>query len=155
MVKIDKSGGRSKKAAELFSSGFNCAQSVFASFAKEAGLTEEQALKITAGFGGGMGRMQHTCGAVVGAYLVISALNGSDDASSTEAREKTFRLVREFDRVFTAKHGSTNCRELIKYDLNSEEQRKEASEKGVFEVQCTGFVRDAVDLLEKGKVYTG
>ena len=148
MEKIDNTAGRSKKAAEFFNSGYNCAQSVLASFAKEAGLTEEQALKITAGFGGGMGRMQHTCGAVIGAYLIISALNGSDDASSTEAREKTYRLVRKFDAVFTEKHGSTNCRELIKYDLNSEEQRKEASEKGVFEIQCTGFVKDALDLLE-------
>ena len=148
MEKMDQTGGRSNKAAELFKSGFNCAQSVLSSFAKEAGLTEEQALKITAGFGGGMGRMQHTCGAVVGAYLIISALNGSDDATNAEAREKTFGLVRKFDALFTEKHGSTNCRELIKYDLNSEEQNKEASEKGVFEIQCAGYVKDAVDLLE-------
>jgi len=148
MQKIDNENGKSEKAAELFGSGFNCAQSVLTSFAKETGLTEEQALKITTGFGGGMGRMQYTCGAVIGAYLVISALNGSDDASNAEAREKTFNLVKKFDTIFKEKHGSTNCRELIKYDLNSEEQRKEASEKGVFEVQCTGFIRDAVALLE-------
>ena len=148
MEKTNKSTGRSEKAAELFSSGFNCAQSVFTSFANETGLTEEQALKITSGFGGGMGRMQYTCGAVVGAYLVISALNGSDDASNSDAREKTFSLVRKFDTIFRDKHGSTNCRELIKYDLNSEEEKKEASEKGVFEIQCAGFVKDAVDLLE-------
>jgi C_GCAxxG_C_C family probable redox protein len=148
MDKNEPTSERSNRAGELFRSGFNCAQSVFSSFARETGLTKDQALKITSGFGGGMGRMQYTCGAVVGAYLVISALNGSADASDLEARDKTYKLVRKFEALFTEKHGSTNCRELIKYDLNVEEQREEALEKGVFEVQCTGFVQDAVELLE-------
>ncbi len=49
---------------KLFLEGNNCAQSVVLSFAEDYGYSKELALKIAAGFGGGMGRIQGTCGAV-------------------------------------------------------------------------------------------
>ena len=42
-------------AIELFKSGFNCSQSVVAAFADIYGFTEEQALRMSASFGGGIG----------------------------------------------------------------------------------------------------
>ena len=41
------------KAENYFSNGFNCCQSVFATFAADYGLTEELALKLATQFGGG------------------------------------------------------------------------------------------------------
>ena len=46
---------RVERAVELFKMGYNCAQSVTAAFADEYGYTEEQALKMSASFGGGIG----------------------------------------------------------------------------------------------------
>ncbi len=43
------------KAEACFQKGFNCAQAVFFVFASELGLEEEMALKVAAGFGGGLG----------------------------------------------------------------------------------------------------
>ncbi|MCX5897676.1 MAG: C-GCAxxG-C-C family protein, partial [Proteobacteria bacterium] len=52
-----------ERAADSFARGFNCSQSVLAAYAEQFGLTEELALKVAGGFGGGMGRMAETCGA--------------------------------------------------------------------------------------------
>ena len=55
---------REEKAAQKFSAGCNCARFVFSTFAAGSGITEEIALKIPAGFGAGMSRLQEACGAV-------------------------------------------------------------------------------------------
>ena len=60
---------RVNKAVELFKSGFNCSQSVVAAFADMYGYTEEQALRMSAAFGGGIGRMRLTCGTACGLSL--------------------------------------------------------------------------------------
>ena len=60
---------RVQKAVELFKSGYNCSQSVVAAFADMYGFTQEQALRMGASFGGGIGRMRETCGAACGMLL--------------------------------------------------------------------------------------
>ena len=47
-----------KRAEELFMQGFNCAQAVAAAFADVYGYSEEQMLRVSAGFGAGIGRGQ-------------------------------------------------------------------------------------------------
>ena len=63
---------RIQKAVELFKSGYNCSQSVVAAFADMYGFTQEQALRMGASFGGGIGRMRETCGAACGMFLVAA-----------------------------------------------------------------------------------
>lgn len=57
---------RIERAVELFKSGYNCSQSVVGAFADMYGFTEEQAFRMSASFGGGIGRMRQTCGAACG-----------------------------------------------------------------------------------------
>ena len=59
---------RIEKAVELFKSGYNCSQSVVGAFADMYGFTEEQAFRMSASFGGGIGRMRQTCGAACGMF---------------------------------------------------------------------------------------
>ena len=54
---------RVAEAVALFKSGYNCSQSVVAAFADLYGFSREQALRMSASFGGGIGRMRQTCGA--------------------------------------------------------------------------------------------
>ena len=68
---------RIQKAVELFRSGYNCSQSVVAAFADMYGFTQEQALRMSASFGGGIGRMRETCGAACGMFLVAGLETGS------------------------------------------------------------------------------
>ncbi len=51
------------------------------------------ALKVSQGFGGGMGGMRGECGAVTGAYMVISLLYGRTEVDDNEARLKKSRLI--------------------------------------------------------------
>ena len=60
---------RIQRATQLFKSGYNCSQSVVAAFADIYGFTEEQALRMAASFGGGIGRMRETCGAACGMLI--------------------------------------------------------------------------------------
>ena len=60
---------RIEKAVEFFKSGYNCSQSVVLAFADMYGFTQEQAARMAASFGGGIGRMRQTCGAACGICL--------------------------------------------------------------------------------------
>ena len=66
------------KAAELFLSGYNCAQAVAVAFCDLTGLEEKQAAKMASAFGGGMGRMREVCGAVSGMLFVLGTRYGYD-----------------------------------------------------------------------------
>ena len=73
---------RIARAVAYFKEGYNCSQSVVAAFADLYGFTHEQALHISASFGGGIGRMRLTCGAACGMFqlagLEVAAMEGKD-----------------------------------------------------------------------------
>jgi len=140
---------RSERAYNYFLQGNNCSQSVILSFTDLLGIEEEVALRIASGFGGGMGRMQQTCGAVTGAFMVIGFLRGKYKEGDEEAKEKTNQIIQEFSKKFTKRFGSINCLELIEYDLNTEEGREQANRQGVFKKKCTNYVKESVELLEE------
>ena len=140
---------RSEKALEYYYDGFNCAQSVIASFKDILNIDEEVALRMASGFGGGMGRMQETCGAVTGAFMVIGFLRGKYKDGDDEAKEKTNNLIQEFSGRFVEINGTINCKLLINFDLNTEQGREEAEKADVFFKKCSNFVVQAVDLLEE------
>ena len=130
---------------ECFNSGFDCSQAMVSAYYEEFGLGKETALKMTCGLAAGMARLGSTCGAVTGAYLVISLKYGKYLPEDSEAKEKTFALIQEFDRLFTAKHGSTNCRELLGIDLRYGD--KTTARERVRAI-CSGLVKDAAEILE-------
>ena len=74
-----------EKAAELFVSGCNCSQAVFGAFAEDCGIDYETALKLSSSFGGGMGRLRETCGAVTGMFMVAGLLKGYSDTDEKDA----------------------------------------------------------------------
>ena len=75
---------RIQKAVELFKSGYNCSQSVVAAFADMYGFTQEQAVRMSASFGGGIGRMRETCGAACGMFLIAGLETGATEATDRE-----------------------------------------------------------------------
>ncbi len=125
-----------EQVLECFKEGFSCSQAVFATYAKELGMEYEIALKVSQAFGGGMGGMGGECGAVTGAYMVISLIHGRTRAEDSEARLTTFRLVEEFSKRFKAIHGTSTCSNLL--------QGKE----GTHYEKCKDYVRDASLILE-------
>ena len=136
-------------AASVFSLGFSCSQAVLSAYASEFGLDGDAALKISAGFGGGMGRMGQTCGAVTGAYMVIGLKNGAVSGQDREAKEKTYRRVSEFTKNFKARNGSVVCRELLGCDISTPEGFEEMKRKGLHGTVCVKMVRDACEMLDE------
>ncbi|MGB5925130.1 MAG: C-GCAxxG-C-C family protein [Dehalococcoidia bacterium] len=139
---------RAEKAKRQFDKGFSCAPAVLSAYSEQFGLGKELALKIACGFGGGIGRMGRTCGAVTGAIMVIGLKHGQADVNDEESRQETHKLVKDFIGRFKALHGSTECRELIGYDLSNSAELKAARKSGVFESKCSGFVYDAARIPE-------
>lgn len=101
------------RAYAAFFKGYNCCQSVAVAFAEEMGMTEKQALQISAGFGGGFGRMREVCGAFSGITLVLGALYGNDDPAKKTA---LYTDVQALAAEYKARNGGPNtliCRELL------------------------------------------
>jgi C_GCAxxG_C_C family probable redox protein len=136
-------------AVQYFQSGFNCAQSVFAAYADELELQKDQALKISTGFGGGMARLQKTCGAVTGSFMVLGLKYGKDSDGDDNARDKTYKLVRIFAERFTAEHGTLECSKLMGCDLNTPEGQLYSRENNLHANVCTQCIKTAAVLLDE------
>ena len=136
---------KAKDAVACFNDGFNCAQAVLSTYCEQFGLDRETALRVACGLGGGMGRLQETCGAVSGAYLVIGLKYGQCAKDDAAAKEKTYALVQEFARRFEAKNKSTNCRALLGVDLIGGDRQTAAMRVKCI---CPQMVQDAAEILE-------
>ncbi len=104
---------RIEKAVELFKKGYNCSQSVVAAFADMYGFTEEQALKMSASFGGGIGRMRETCGAACGMFMLAGLEKGSVEATDREGKAANYALVQQLAAEFKKRNGALKCAELL------------------------------------------
>lgn len=102
-----------EQAQALFMQGYNCAQAVFAAFCDETGLTQQQALKLASGFGGGVSGMREVCGAVSGLTLTLSAIYGYDAPDDRAAKLALYHGVQEAAERYRAENGSIICRELL------------------------------------------
>ena len=105
---------RGIQAAELFLSGYNCAQAVAVAFHEELGLTEQQAARMVSAFGGGMGRMREVCGAVSGMLFVLGSLYGYDTPGDDVRKKELYSRIQALAAGFRAENGSIICREILK-----------------------------------------
>ena len=95
---------RAIKAVKLKTTGgYNCSQAVTAALADQTNLTEEQLKHITAGFCAGMGNLEATCGALIGAGMVAGL--------KTEGRG-TLTVTREIQEKFRDRCGAIRCKDL-------------------------------------------
>lgn len=104
---------RIEKAVALFKEGYNCSQSVVAAFADIYGFTTEQALKMSASFGGGIGRMRQTCGAACGLFMLAGLETGCTEGKNREGKEANYKVVQQLAEEFRKRNGSLICTELL------------------------------------------
>ena len=100
-------------AVSLFKEGFNCSQSVVAAFADKYGFTREQALKMSASFGGGIGRMRETCGAACGLFLLAGLETGATEGADRNGKAANYALVQELAEEFKQRNGALRCADLL------------------------------------------
>lgn len=108
----EKMSKQGDAAYAWFLKGYNCSQSVVAAFAPQLGLTEETALRLSAGFGAGIGRMREVCGAFCGVVTVLSMVYA--DPTDPKDKSRMYALVQEAAEQYRARNGgSIICRELL------------------------------------------
>jgi C_GCAxxG_C_C family probable redox protein len=166
-------GSRGRQTANVvdvaigrFTKGHSWAQAVFSAVAEQLGMDYQTALKLSAGFGGGM-YLGSACGAVTGGIMAIGLRYGGLGQTSIQ----TAIMVRDFTDRFKAQHKSINCPDLTGFDLSkidlrnpevlkklfgspsTPEAQKEVREmlggrdfKEIF-AACQSYVRDAATIV--------
>jgi len=107
----------------------NCAQAVLHTYADIAGIIEDEAMNIAGAFGGGMGNMEGTCDALVGAGVLLGLIN--------KDKVKSMKQMRQIMSRFQEKNGATQCKQL-----------KGVGTKVVLR-ECPLCVSDAAEFLEE------
>ena len=138
-------------AMKLFCDGFNCAQSIVGAFAKEMGLSTEQAMKLSSPFGAGMGKMRHVCGAVSGMFMVLGMLEGYDSPTADREKAQLYEKVQSLANSFKEKNETIICAELLEgLKVAGGHKPEERNEEEYYKIRpCARFVGDAAEILEK------
>lgn len=136
-------------AAEKFKEGYNCAQSVLFSLSKYTDTSGSDAIKMATGFGAGMGRTQHICGAVSGGILALNLLYGRGDGESKAKQGDSYAKVLKLINKFEAQNNTVTCRELLDGCnlLTPEGQAKFKSEN--MNNRCEGYIKSVVEIVER------
>ena len=141
---------RAARAKEYFNQGYNCAQSVALAYADITNLDEEMVAKITASFGGGLGRLREVCGAVSGMAFLASFISPCPSAYDAEAKKANYALVQEFAEQFRQQNGSIVCRSLLGLDRPKDEPTPSPRTAEYYKKRpCSEYVYDAALIVGK------
>ena len=139
---------REEKGMEIFSRGYNCAQSVVGAFADRINIPWDEAVKMASPFGGGMGRMREVCGAVSGMFIVLGCLKGYS-APDRETQAKLYENVQCLSRRFREENGSIICRELLGLDEKPQDPTPDKRDAGYYKKRpCRELVGTACRILD-------
>ena len=104
---------RVERAVSLFMQGYGCCQSVVAAFADLYGMDQTMALKVAAGFGGGVGRLRMMCGAVSGIVMLVGLDCGQTEGDDREGKSACYRVVQQLLEQSREQNGSLICAEIL------------------------------------------
>lgn len=138
------------RAVAFFMEGYNCAQSTAAAFANDFGLSTEAVLKMMSGFGGGIGGLRETCGALSGMVFVAGLHAGAYPPGDLAAKTRLYDLVKEVDAEFKELFETTCCRELLeKAECAISANPSERTEAYYAERPCARFVGAAAAIIAR------
>ena len=119
---------RKDYAVQLKHTSCNCCQAVLCAFADEVGMTEDELKRIGAAFGVGMGCLESTCGALIGAQMLM----GMKKYQGRPMLRDAAGVLRQFESICKA----TICKDL------------KGKDTGVVLCECDDCVRNAVEIME-------
>ncbi len=148
---------RKERAKEYFLQGYACSQAVALAFADVMNMDEESILKIMLPFGGGMGRLRLTCGAVSGMAAVIGVVFAKGD-NSAQNKKETYAIVQELCGKFQAETGSLICAELLagmKVPVQVGGEAEARTQEYYRKRSCGDMVALAAEILENYMIAKG
>lgn len=107
---------RARQGRENFLKGYNCTQSVlkvFEDIIAERGGDMASLMRAASSFGGGMGRMRLTCGAVSALAMLAGLELGSDTPPALADKTRNYELVQHLAAKFKVENDSLICSELL------------------------------------------
>lgn len=119
---------RIEEAVNKKKCGYNCAQAIACTYCDIAGMDEDTMKNISQAFGGGLGTLEGSCGAIAGAGIVLGLTN--------KEAAKTAQATRKIMTEFKNRNGSVTCKEL------------KGVGTGKVLRECNDCVRDAAEFLE-------
>ena len=141
---------RAERAKELFEQGYACSQAVALAFADLTGIEENAIAKMTLPFGGGLGRLRLTCGAVSGMALIVGLLVAKEE-NSQENKLNTYAITRELCEKFVQENGSLICSDLLNganLQVTVGGQAEVRTEEYYKKRPCSEIVYSAAKILE-------
>ncbi|MBQ0073848.1 MAG: C_GCAxxG_C_C family protein [Prevotella sp.] len=137
---------RVAKGVDFFKQGYNCSQSVTLAFADWYDVPEGLMARISASFGGGIGRMRETCGTASGIFM-LAGLQVATEYPDKEVKAKNYAVVQRLAEDFRSVTGSIVCRELLNgyiKDVNTNPTPDERTDEYYKKRPCVRMVEIAI-----------
>lgn len=140
---------RIQQALDNFKSGYNCAQAVALAFADVYDADSSRLLRLSASFGGGIGRMHGTCGAACGMFMLVGLETGSDNASDKAKKMQNYAEVQRLAEEFRQENGSLICAELLGIQPTVPITAVSVAPQELKKRPCSEMVRSAATLFAR------
>lgn len=147
---------RVEKGVALFKQGYNCSQAVSMALCDLYDVPQDLMARMSASFGGGIGRMRETCGAASGMFLMAGLETGPATADNA-AKAHNYEVVQQLAADFKAQTGSLICRELLEGKIrkvNTVPTPDERTEEYYKKRPCVEMVEIAIRTFMQFKVHS-
>lgn len=131
---------RAEWAKRTNAAGVNCAQSIALAYQDLVDVSPRHLCQMAEGFGGGMGKMQETCGLLTGLYMLTGLLFSSGDTEKGQTKLQTYEKIRALHHAFRQELGSAHCYILLG---GTEPSHTKCRDK--FDVACAVFEKLLAD----------
>ena len=135
-------------ARENFKNGYNCAQSVFLTYADKYGFDKETALKLSSSFGGGMGRMREVCGAVSAMFMIAGLEKGYVENNNDEIKAEHYSRIQNLAKLFKDRNGTIICRELLGVDADDNPIPSKRTKEYYETRPCEEYIADVCNIID-------
>lgn len=138
-----------KRIAEEFIKGYDCSQVTLRYFADKLGISEDEANRVAACFGGGM-LLGAECGAYTGGLMAIGLKYGHS-APEGLMDQKNVMIAKnmEFTDRFKKEFGSVVCKELTGFDVSTPEGLQGLIDSGKMTEFCPCLVQKVIQILDE------
>lgn len=141
------------RAKELFESGAQCAQATLGALCDVTGLSLDDALSLSASFGGGIGRMREVCGALSGVLMAVGMHFGRyplGDENTGSSKDRHYRLTQYASAQFKRKSGSIFCYQLLDLPHAAQVPVSQPRTQDFYQSRpCLGIILAAVQVFDE------
>ena len=142
---------RAEKAKAYFQEGYACSQAVALAFSDLVSVREEELIKLSLPFGGGMGRLRLTCGAVSGMGIILGLIFAEAE-NTPENKKNVYAITQELCGKFKEENKSLICGELlegVKIPVEIGGEAEARTQEYYKKRPCAELVYSAAEILEE------